>query len=115
MYENLICGGCMIDDQESKALDLLYDDLLDTMQKIVAKLIEMRKQEPLPRETICAINMHDFECIIEDTMCMAEDDLREELVDYNLTEESQPVLNKMADTYEQIKRNQASFIESLKK
>lgn len=84
--ENLIMGECTLDEQETKQMYEVNNKLLDAMQEVVMKLLEIRKDTPMSKEAIMASILHDFEFIIEDEMCEAEDLIREEVPDEKLTD-----------------------------
>ena len=105
--ENLIMGGCTLDEQETKQMYEVYNKLQDAMQEVVMKLLEIRKDMPMSKEAIMASILHDFEFIIEDEMCEAEDLIREEVPDEKLTDFS--VLCKT------LKANYAGYWNSVKK
>lgn len=105
--ENLIMGGCTLDEQETKQMYEVNNKLQDAMQEVVMKLLEIRKDTPMSKEAIMASVLHDFEFIIEDEMCEAEDLIREEVPEEKL--------NDFATLCETLKANYAGYWNSVKK
>jgi hypothetical protein len=105
--ENLIMGGCSLDDEEVEQIYDLNGKLQDVMQDIVLKLIELRKDAPMSKEAAMATVLHDFEFIIEDEMCEAEDLIRGEVPEEKLTD--------FAILCETLKASHTGYWESVKK
>lgn len=105
--ENLIMGGYSLDDQEAKQMYELNQKLQDAMQNVVMKLLEIRKDAPMSKKAAMAVVLHDFEIIIEDEMCEAEDLIREELPEEELTD--------FAILCETLKASHTGYWESIKK
>lgn len=105
--ENLIMGGYSLDDQEVKQMHEVNCKLQDAMQDVVMKLLEIRKDAPMPKKAAMAVVLHDFETIIEDEMCEAEDLIREEVPEDRLTD--------FAILCETLKASHAGYWESVKK
>ena len=96
-----------MDDYEVKQMHEVNGKLLDAMQDVVMKLLEIRKNTPMTKEAIMATVLHDFEFIIEDEMCEAEDLIREEVPEGKLTD--------FAILCETLKASHAGYWESVKK
>lgn len=105
--ENLITGGCTLDDQEVKQMYEVNNKLLDAMQDVVMKLLELRKNTPMSVEAVMTVVLHDFEFIIEDEMCEAEDLIRGEVPDEKLTD--------FAILCETLRASHTGYWESVKK
>ena len=105
--ENLIMGGCSLDEEEAKQMYELNQKLQDAMQDVVMKLLEIRKDAPMSKEATMATVLHDFEFIIEDEMCEAEDLIREEVPENKLTD--------FAILCETLKASHTGYWESVKK
>lgn len=105
--QNLIIGGCSLDDYEVEQMHEVNCKLQDAMQDVVMKLLELRRNTPMPVEAVMAIMLHDFEFIIEDEMCEAEDLIREEVPEHKLTD--------FAILCETLKASHAGYWESIKK
>lgn len=105
--ENLIMGGCSLDDQEVKQMHKVNCKLHDAMQDVVMKLLEIRKNTPMSTEAVMATVLHDFEFIIEDEMCEAEDLIRGEVPANKLTD--------FAILCETLKASNEAYMASLRK
>lgn len=105
--QNLIMGGLSLDDEELEQIRDLDCKLQDAMQDVVLKLIELRKDVPMSKEAAMAVALHDFEFILEDEMCEAEDLIREEVPENKLTD--------FAILCETLKASHAGYWESVKK
>lgn len=105
--ENLINGGCSLDEEEDRQVRELNQKLQEAMQDVVMKLMEIRKDVPMSKEAVMATVLHDFEFIIEDEMCEAEDLIREEVPEDKLTD--------FAILCETLKASHTGYWESVKK
>ena len=105
--ENLIMGGCTLDEQENELLRDSFLKLQDVMQEIITKLIELRKDTPMSIEKQMAVVFRDFEFIIEDEACEAEDLIREEVPEGKLTD--------FAILVETLRASNEAYVASLRK
>ena len=105
--QNLIMGGFSLDDEEVEQIRELNCKLQDAMQDVVLKLIELRKDAPMTKEAAMAVALHDFEFIIEDEMCEAEDLIREEVPENKLTD--------FAILCETLEASNKAYVASLRK
>lgn len=105
--QNLIMGGCSLDDHEVKQMSEVNCKLQEAMQAVVMKLLEIRENTPMSTEAVMATVLHDFELIIEEEMCEAEDLIREEVPEDKLSDFA--ILCETLDT------SQTGYWEAVKK
>lgn len=102
--ENLMVGGYTLGREEAIKMYEVNRKLQDAMQDVVLKLIELHKEDSPSPAVSMVLALHDFELIVEDEMCEAEDLIREEVPENKLEDfaDMHKVLEAARDTYTQI-------------
>ena len=70
--ENLISGGCSIDEEEQKAIQPAINKVCDSVSELIDAVRDIRKDTGMSKETTIALIMHDVEWLIQEITCDIE-------------------------------------------
>ena len=97
--ENLINGGCTIDEQEMEQLLPINHKLYELIDELINKMMEMRKDNGLSPEINKAIVMHDAEWTVKELACDVE---CEGILDEYAADEDCKRYDEVMDYYNQL-------------
>ena len=104
--DNLICGGCSIDEEEQKVIQPAINKVYDSINELIDAVYNIRKDTGMSKEATIALIMHDVEWTVQELTCDAE---CEGILDEYATDEDNKRYEKCMDYYNQLKDSHEAY------
>lgn len=100
--ENLICGGCSIDEEEQKVIQPTINKVCDSVSELITAIKGIRQDTGMSKEATIALIMHDVEWLVQEIACDIE---CEDLLDDYATDDDDKKYRECMNYYNQLKDN----------